>query len=268
MLRERYAFDVFAKNSDQLRDYRAPTGKLGARDYQVGDLVSTIPLAPKEIRCYTTRKVTKRTRATKELEDQLQTRRTESSNRACESRSSRRRRSKTNFKSPPRSRSAVRTLAGRVDPDLRRRAGQASERAKRDFRENVLKSAQEYRPAAPGGDRHERKQGDRGDDFPRDPEPERRADRHLSVYELQRTYRISERIHSSRRSSSWPTMCRARTRSTTRGSSRTTGSSGGRSSTTLSVLRWITCRQLRRRGSQHPPPRGERARAQERRPRS
>jgi hypothetical protein len=47
--------------------------------YQVGELVSTIPLAPKEMRRYTTRVVTKKSRAVKEIEDNLQTRKTETS---------------------------------------------------------------------------------------------------------------------------------------------------------------------------------------------
>ena len=79
MLRERYAFDVFAKNSVNFGILVTYRQTWVPENYQVGDLVSTIPLAPKEIRRYTTRKVTKKTRATKELEDQLQTRRTESS---------------------------------------------------------------------------------------------------------------------------------------------------------------------------------------------
>ncbi len=67
MLRERYAFDVFAKNSVNFGILVTYRQTWVPENYQVGDLVSTIPLAPKEIRRYTTRKVTKKTRATKEL---------------------------------------------------------------------------------------------------------------------------------------------------------------------------------------------------------
>src|SRR5690349_11904022 len=79
MISERYAFDVFAKDSINfgiMMTYRQ-TGE--PQNYQVGDLISTIPLAQKEIRRYTTRAVSKKTRAVKELEDSLQNRRTESS---------------------------------------------------------------------------------------------------------------------------------------------------------------------------------------------
>src|SRR4029079_15471433 len=79
LMAEKYAFDVFAKDSIDfgiLVTYRQTWEPV---NYQVGDLVSTIPLAPKEVRRYTTRTVVKRTRAQKELEDNLQTRRNESS---------------------------------------------------------------------------------------------------------------------------------------------------------------------------------------------
>ena len=68
-LAERYAFDVFkpgAINFGVMITYRQ---KWEPQRYQVADLVKTIPLAPKEVRRYTTRAVTKKTRADKELED-------------------------------------------------------------------------------------------------------------------------------------------------------------------------------------------------------
>src|SRR5262245_7040821 len=75
----RYAFDVFAKDSINFGILVTYRQTWSPPTYQVGDLVSTIPLAPKEVRRYTTRTVTKKTRAVKELEDNLQTRKTESS---------------------------------------------------------------------------------------------------------------------------------------------------------------------------------------------
>jgi hypothetical protein len=44
--------------------------------YQVRDLVSTIPLAPRETRRYTAKQVTKRSRALKEIANNLNTIRT------------------------------------------------------------------------------------------------------------------------------------------------------------------------------------------------
>ena len=75
LLTEPYKFDVFRENAINfgiLVTYRQ-TWK--PEEYQVGDLVKTIPMAPKEVVRYTTKMVTKKTRAQKELEDRLETRR-------------------------------------------------------------------------------------------------------------------------------------------------------------------------------------------------
>ncbi|MBK7937973.1 MAG: hypothetical protein IPJ82_13170 [Lewinellaceae bacterium] len=53
--------------------------KMGAGNYQVGDLISTIPLAPKEIRKYSTKQVIKKSRNQKEIEDSQSSRSSESS---------------------------------------------------------------------------------------------------------------------------------------------------------------------------------------------
>ena len=70
-LSERYAFHVFAQDSINFGILVTYRQTWVPQNYQVGDLVSTVPLAPKEIRRYTTKKVTKKTRAVKELEDNL-----------------------------------------------------------------------------------------------------------------------------------------------------------------------------------------------------
>ncbi|GAA4255913.1 hypothetical protein [Dactylosporangium darangshiense] len=50
LLGERYAFDVFAANSVNFGFMVTYRQTWTPQNYQVGDLVSTIPLAPKEIR--------------------------------------------------------------------------------------------------------------------------------------------------------------------------------------------------------------------------
>ena len=74
LLSEPYAFDVFAKDSINFGIMLTYRQKWEPRNYQVGDLVSTIPLAPKETRKFTSRMVTKQSRNVKELEDALETR--------------------------------------------------------------------------------------------------------------------------------------------------------------------------------------------------
>src|SRR6059058_832511 len=78
LLTERYAFDVFAKDSINLGIMVTYRQTWEPQNYQVGDLVSTIPLAPKEVRRYTTRVVTKKTRAVKEIDNSLQIRKNDS----------------------------------------------------------------------------------------------------------------------------------------------------------------------------------------------
>src|SRR5262249_8768383 len=78
-LAERYAFDVFAENSINFGIMVTYRQTWEPQQDQVGDLISTIPLAPKEVRRYTTRVLTKKSRAVKEIEDNLQTRKTETS---------------------------------------------------------------------------------------------------------------------------------------------------------------------------------------------
>src|SRR5436309_2364345 len=72
LLTERNAFSVFAADSINFGIMVTYRQAWQPHSYQVGDLVSTIPLAPKEIRRYTTRTVNKKSRAVKELDDNLQ----------------------------------------------------------------------------------------------------------------------------------------------------------------------------------------------------
>jgi len=196
MLRERYAFEVFAKDSINFGIMVTYRQKWVPETYQVGDLVSTIPLAPKEMRRYTTRKVTKKTRATKELEDQLQTRRTESSDTSrVESEIVAKAQEKTNFNV-----AAKESFGGedawQVESTQNFGGEQAkqSERAKRDFRENVQKSAQEYR-------QEHRVEIDTSESeeleettFHEIQNPNDELTVTYLFYELQRTYRINEKI--------------------------------------------------------------------------
>jgi hypothetical protein len=71
LLRERYRFDVFAPasiNYGLLLNYRQ---HWHPQSYQVGNLVSTIPLAPQETRKYTTKTVVKKSRSVKEISESL-----------------------------------------------------------------------------------------------------------------------------------------------------------------------------------------------------
>lgn len=195
-LAERYAFDVFAKNSINfgiMVTYRQTWEPL---QYQVGDLVSTIPLAPKELRRYTTRVVTKKTRAVKEIEDNLQTRKTETSDTArADEEIVKRAQERTHFNI-----GAEETFGGdgfsvKATESGGGEAGKDSAQTKKEMRESVLKSAQEYR-------QQHRMEVDSSESaeaeattFNEMQNPNDELAVTYLFYELQRQYRISERIY-------------------------------------------------------------------------
>jgi hypothetical protein len=193
---ERYAFDVFAEDSINfgiMLTYRQTWEPL---QYQVGDLVSTIPLAPKEVRRYTTRAVTKKSRAVKEIEDSLQTRRSESSDTTrADGEIVKKAHEKTHFNL-----SAEETFGGdgfsiKATESGGGEAGKDSAQTKREMRESVLKSAQEYR-------QQHRMEVDSSETteteattFHEIQNPNDELAVTYLFYELQRQYKISERIH-------------------------------------------------------------------------
>jgi hypothetical protein len=191
-----YSFHVFANkaiNFGIMVTYRQ-TWK--PENYQVGDLVSTIPLAPREVRRYTTKSVSKKTRAQKELEDNLRTTKTEvDSTSRVEREIIDKAEQKTNFNA-----TAHESFGGQgYQIDATQQGGgdqsQMSADTKRSFHEAVLKSAQEYR-------QQNRMEIDTSSSvetedttFHEIQNPNDELTVTYLFYELQRTYRISERIH-------------------------------------------------------------------------
>jgi hypothetical protein len=147
ILKERYRFDIFAPasiNYGVLLNYRQ---HWQPQSYQVGNLVSTIPLAPQETRKYTTKFVVKKTRNVKEISNALRSRKDDSSSTS---------RTDAEIVDRAKNQSSFQTNANgsygndamfKVSAGLQKGADQAVESAqtKRDFHEAVVKSAQEYR---------------------------------------------------------------------------------------------------------------------------
>jgi hypothetical protein len=196
LLSERYAFDVFKENSINFGIMVTYRQTWKPEKYQVGDLVSTIPLAPKEVRRYTTRSVTKKTRAVKELEDNLQTRKTESSDTTrADGEIVKKAQEKTHFNI-----GAEETFGGDGMSIKATQSGggdssKESANIKKEMRESVLKSAQEYR-------QQHRMEVDTSESveteattFHEIQNPNDELAVTYLFYELQRTYMISERIH-------------------------------------------------------------------------
>src|SRR6185436_16089364 len=74
ILNEPYAFDVFAPNSYNYGILLTYRQRWEPGTYQAGDLVSTIPLAPGEIRKYSKKRIVKKTRSEKEIEKSMSSR--------------------------------------------------------------------------------------------------------------------------------------------------------------------------------------------------
>jgi hypothetical protein len=196
-LAERYFFKVFKEgtyNFGFLVTYRQTWTPL---KYQVGDLVSTMCLAPRQVRKYTTRRVTKVSRAEKELEDALRTVRDESTGTSRTERAivDKAQSSITNAGTTTGSFGAEGSYKGDFTAYVSSMDAKQSERVKKHFHEAVLKSAQEYR-------QEHKVEVDKATteevenvtvDEIQNPNDELTVT--YMLYELERTYRLSERIH-------------------------------------------------------------------------
>lgn len=196
VLNAKYSFDVYAKDSINFGIMVTYRQTWKPEKYQVGDLVSTIPLAPKEVRRYTTRRVTKKSRAVKEVEDALQSRKSEQSDTSrVDAEIVDKAQNKTNFNI-----TAKESLGGEgYNIESTQQAGgeaaKQSEKAKKDFRESVLKSAEEYRQQHRTDIDTSSSEESEDTTFHEIQNPNDELTVTYLFYELQRTYRISEKIH-------------------------------------------------------------------------
>jgi hypothetical protein len=196
LLKERYRFDIFAPasiNYGLLLNYRQ---KWEPQSYQVGNLAATIPLAPGETRKYTTKKVVKKSRNAKKLNDSLNT------NKADQSQTQRAdaeiftdANQRTDFAANASGSFKIGVYDVNADTHLGANQGVASKNTKRDMHEYVLKSAQEYR------DQHrlEVTTEQSSEDETTTSREIRNPNDELTVtylfYELQRRYLVSESLY-------------------------------------------------------------------------
>lgn len=198
LLSEKYAFDVFAPNSINFGIRVTYRQRWEPINYQVGDLISTIPLAPKEIRRYTTRTVAKKTRAVKEVDDSLQITRSESSDTSrVDAEIVEKTTARTNFNI-----TATESIGGgempyTVQSTQSATQDQAKESAqvKKDFRERVVKSAQEYKQQHRTEIDTSETRETEDTTFHEIQNPNDELPVTYLFYELQRTYKISEKVH-------------------------------------------------------------------------
>lgn len=195
-LSEAYKFDVFAPNSINyglLFTYRQKWEPLS---YQVGRLVSSIPLAPKEVRKYSTKTVMTRTRNQKEMREQDTKSTSEmSSTSRAEQEIINRANSKTSFSLS--ANGSINFGIGQIGMQtaLNTEAEKFSQDTKKNFRESVVKSAEEYRQQikleVETTSKDEVEMTNSGEIM----NPNDEITVTYLFYELQRRYKISEQLH-------------------------------------------------------------------------
>ncbi|KJK14090.1 hypothetical protein UB46_39615 [Burkholderiaceae bacterium 16] len=198
-LAEPYAFDVFAPHSYNFGLMLTYRQKWEPGEYQAGDLVATLPLAPGEARKYTTRRVVRNTRAVKEVEKSLASSAYQSSESArAESEIMKRTTTATNFKMN--ADGSFNIGVGSIHSATEFATNQSAESAavKKDFREATLKAAQEFRLEraleVDTSSSTETEQATSGEIA----NPNNEITVTYLFYELQRRYRISEILYRVR----------------------------------------------------------------------
>ena len=199
LLKEKYRFDVFAPasiNYGLLLNYRQ---HWQPQSYQVGNLVSTIPLAPQETRRYTTKTVVKRTRNVKEISDSLRSGKDESADTGrVDAEIVDRAKNQTSFQANAAGSYGNDNLY-KISAGMQQGRDQAVESAqtKREFHESVVKSAQEYRNEHRLEISTEETREDETTSFREIRNPNDELTVTYLFYELQRRYLVDESLHKA-----------------------------------------------------------------------
>jgi hypothetical protein len=196
-LKEKYRFDVFAPasvNYGLLLNYRQ---HWQPQSYQVGNLVSTIPLAPQETRRYTTKSVVKQTRNVKEISDSVRSGKDESATTwRVDAEIVDRAKNQTSFQANAAGSYGNDNLY-KVSASMQQNRDQAVESAqtKKEFHESVVKSAQEYRNEHRLEISTEETREDEITSFREIRNPNDELTVTYLFYELQRRYLVDESLH-------------------------------------------------------------------------
>lgn len=197
MLREKYVFDIFAPysiNYGLLINYRQHWTPIA---YQVGNLVSTIPLAPQEVRKYSTKTVIKRTRNVKEMNDGLHATKSELGDTTrLDGEIVARARNNSNFQQNA-SGSFGNDGIYKVTAGIQGSTDQTVESAqtKRDFHEAVSKAAQEFRNEHKMEVSTEESREDETTSYREIRNPNDELTVTYLFYELQRRYQVQETLN-------------------------------------------------------------------------
>lgn len=195
-LTESYKFDIFAPNSINfgiLVNYRQKWDPLY---YQVGDLVNTIPLAPKEIRKYVKKRIVKKSRTEKEVESGLRSRKEDSATTfRVDAEIVRKAENSTNFNMNTSGGVDLKIWSAKGGGSTDIDSSRQSALTKKEFREAVLRAAEEYKRE------HKLDISTSQEDEVEDTfighieNPNEELPVTFLFYELQRLYTVSEKLH-------------------------------------------------------------------------
>jgi hypothetical protein len=199
MMQEPYAFDVFAANTYNFGILLTYRQRWDPKDYQVGDLVATIPLAPGETRKFSKKRVIKKSRAEREAEKSIASRSTQTSDTMrAEAEIMRKASTATNFKLT--SHGSFNIGIGSIDAmtEFALDQQQHSSALKKDFHEATLKAAEDFRQERSleidtnkSEELEETSSGEISN-------PNNEITVTYMFYELQRVYDVTEQIHRAR----------------------------------------------------------------------
>ncbi len=199
-LKKSYSFVTFAANQRErsvnfglLLTYRQRWEPVA---YQVGELVKTIPLAPRESRKYSKKTVVKKKREVKEMENSLQILKTDSSQTSrAESEIVENATAKTGFQQNSQGSASYGVVSGSTSTNFTGEAGRESKDLKKSFRENVFKSAQEYKNDRKVEISTESSYDSEVTESGEISNPNDELPVTYLFYELQRRYKVTERLH-------------------------------------------------------------------------
>lgn len=199
-LKEAYRFSIYAANGKErsinfgvIATYRQKWEPL---NYQVGQLVKTIPLAPKEVRRFSKKVTIKKSRSEKEVENNLQARKIESTETTrTEKEIIQKAQNKTNFKLAAEGGVDIEIANAKASSEFMKESSAESQEVKKEFREAVFKAAEEYKSertveinVSTGEETSLEESGEISN--PNDEIPVT-----YLFYELQRRFRLSENLH-------------------------------------------------------------------------
>ncbi len=196
MLSERYKFEVFAPNSTNFGLMVTYRQKWQPLTYQVGELVKSLTLAPKETRKITSRRVLRKERSVKELEENQRMRRDETSDTMRdEAEIVAKAQNKTNFNLTAKGSYDIGIADGDSTTSFTRDAESSSSEVKKAFREAVLKAAQEFKNERKLEVETKTSSEEENTEVTEIVNPNDELTVTYLFYELQRRYQVSEAIH-------------------------------------------------------------------------